>query len=69
MPREALDREAKGPRELRMKADRAYELAWFIGDQLTSERLKAYAEELENEAVAFEAQRSHASINRQPATA
>jgi hypothetical protein len=69
MPREALVREAEDPSERRMKADRACELAWLMGDQLTSERLKAYAEELENEAVALEAQRPHASINCQPATA
>jgi hypothetical protein len=58
MPQEASVRDAAKLREIRLKADRARALAWSAGDQLTYERLRAYADELEAEAMAMEAQKT-----------
>jgi hypothetical protein len=57
MPKEEPDRDAAKLLEIRLKAERARRLAWSAGDQLTCERLGAYAEELRREALAMEAQR------------
>jgi hypothetical protein len=58
MPQGAPDQVAAKLREIRLKADRARRLAWSAGDQLTYERLGAYAQELEVEAEVMEAQRT-----------
>ena len=51
---EAPGRHAMEPSELMLEADRARRLAWTAGDWLTYERLAAYAEELEAEAIPVE---------------
>jgi hypothetical protein len=58
MPQGAPDQVAAKLREIRLKAERARQLAWTAGDQLTYDRLGAYAQELEAEAMAMEAQKT-----------
>jgi hypothetical protein len=58
MSKEVLDHDAAKLLEICLKADRARRLAWSAGDQLTYERLCAYAKELEGEAMAIEARRN-----------